>query len=463
VGSHRHIQIKTRILSASRIRRAIYLVPLVAIILVGCRGREYQWSAFSTEVATGSVSYPLQISANRRYFVDQKRVPFLLHGDAAWSLISGLTKPEAEAYLEDRRDKGFNAVIVNLIEHKFKGPKNREGEEPFLVRGDFATPNEKYFEHADWVIRKAGEKGILVILAPCYLGAEADEGWYEEVLANGVEKSAGYARYVASRYKNFDNVVWLLAGDRKPDRATPHVRVMAAAIREADGRHLVTAHLERDVSTRDVFSSDSWVDFNATYTGPVVYEKLLRDYNRTPTMPTILVESYYEGEHGSTPQRIRRQAYWALLNGAAGQIIGNRFVWQFDPGWRSALGSPGNHAMVHLKALFLSRRWYEMVPDSQLVAEGSGELGGYDYLAAARTVDGTTAIVYFPTPRTILVNLSRIAGPQARALWFDPRTGQAALAGVFDTQRQAEFHPPGWEDWVLLLDSTSRYTSESGQ
>jgi hypothetical protein len=61
----------------------------------------------------------------------RKAPPSLVHGDAAWSVIAGLTKPEAEAYLEDRGRKGFNAAVLNLIERKFIGPKNRYGEPPF--------------------------------------------------------------------------------------------------------------------------------------------------------------------------------------------------------------------------------------------------------------------------------------------------------------------------------------------
>jgi hypothetical protein len=427
---------------------------LIAILLFACRGREYNWSELSGGAPKAPAFFPLKISANRRYFVDQNGAPFLIHGDAAWSLISGLSNAEAESYLEDRRRKGFNALIVNLIEHKFRGPRDRHGEEPFLVRGDFGTPNEKYFEHADWVIRKAGEKGILVILAPCYLGAAGtNEGWYEEVLANGVEKSAVYARYVANRYKGFDNVIWLLAGDRNPNQVTSHVRAMAAAIHEADGRNLLTAELDRDVSTRDIFPNDAWVDFNSTYTGPLVYQEVLKDYGRAPVMPTILIESYYEGEHGSTPQRIRRQAYWALLSGAAGQVMGNRPVWLFDPGWQKELDSEGNQSMVHLRALFESRPWYEMTPDPNLVSEGSGELGKDNRIAAALAFDGKSAIIYLPTSRTIIVNLSRLSGCQVKAVWFNPRTGQSALAGFFDTSHQIQFDPPGWRDWILLLDS----------
>ena len=50
--------------------------------------------------------YPLRVGPDHRYLVDQSGAPFLIQGDAPWSLISGLTNEEAELYLEnpDRRD-----------------------------------------------------------------------------------------------------------------------------------------------------------------------------------------------------------------------------------------------------------------------------------------------------------------------------------------------------------------------
>ena len=74
--------------------------------------------------------------------------------------------------------------------------------------------------HADWVIRKAAEKGIQVFLAPIYLGyIGTNEGWVKEVLANGPEKSRDWGRYVGKRYASFNNIVWLIGGDRNPDTA----------------------------------------------------------------------------------------------------------------------------------------------------------------------------------------------------------------------------------------------------
>ena len=61
----------------------------------------------------------LSVSANHRYLVDQNRNPFLLQGDAAWSLIVAMSNAEVEQYLSNRKAKGFNAIMVELIEHRY--------------------------------------------------------------------------------------------------------------------------------------------------------------------------------------------------------------------------------------------------------------------------------------------------------------------------------------------------------
>ena len=424
---------------------------------------------FSADFAGAAPSaYPLKVSANRRYLVEQSDAPFLYHGDAAWSLIVGLTEPETELYLENRRRKGFNSLIVNLIEHKFAShpPRNRADEMPFNTPGDFSTPNEKYFAHADWVIRKAGEKGIQIVLAPAYLGyAGTEEGWYEEVLANGPAKCRQYGRFVGNRYRDFDNILWLMGGDRNPDEAYREVDAMALGIKETDRRHLFSAHVAPEYSPVDVYRKATWLDVNVTYTYKLIHDSLLKDYNRTPIIPFFLIESSYEGEHNSSAVQIRRQAYWAILCGGAGQSIGNRPIWLFDRGWQQAMDASASVGMTHLKSLFASRHWYELVPDQkhEVVTGGLGEFHGLDYLAAARTEDGGTVIAYLPTPREISVELSKVSGTRVRVWWFDPRTGKAKLTGEFPTRGTRDFIPPGEDDWVLVLDDASKNLAAPGQ
>jgi hypothetical protein len=413
--------------------------------------------------------YPLKAGANKRYLVGQNNAPFLVQGDAGWSLIVQLNDADVVRYLVNRHQKGFNAVMVNLIEHHYctHPPRNLAGDGPFTTPGGFSTPNEKYFAHADWVIRKAAENGIAVLLYPIYLGAKGtDDGWVEEALANGPEKCLDYGRYLGKRYKDFDNIVWMMGGDRHPGPALEDVDMVALGIKEYDQRHVFSAHCDPDHSAVDDYSGGRWLDFNTTYTYGIVHEKLLRDYNRKPAMPFVLIESSYEGEYNASEVQIRRQAYWSVLCGGFGHVFGNNPIWHFDgPGlfpakatWQQAMDLPGSVDMQIWAELFHSRNWYDLIPDQrhEVVTNGLGEFNGLDYLAAASTSDGSTVIAYLPTPRTISVDMSKIAGSQVKAWWFDPRKGKAAAAGVFPASGTHEFTPPGDGDWVLVLDNAAQ-------
>jgi hypothetical protein len=426
------------------------IVSIVAAVLFTAAGLQ-----------AGAPAYPLKVGPTGRYLTDQKGVPFLMHGDTPWSLIAELSGPDAELYLDDRRQKGFNSIIVNLIEHKFSSnpPNNKAGDPPFLTPGDFAAPNESYFSHADRVIRLAAERGMQVLLAPCYLGYKGmDEGFYEEVKAAGREKCRAYGRFVGSRYRNFDNLIWLIGGDRNPEDVMPQVLAMAEGIRETDDRHLFTAHTAPEYAPADVYAGEPWLSVNNTYTYKLVHDLLFRDYFREPVRPFFLIESTYEGEHNASAAQIRRQAYWAVLCGGCGQFFGNRPIWLFAEGWKEALNARGSRDMAVLKSLFLSRKWHDLVPDRnhEALTSGLGEFNGLDYLAAALTSDRSTLIAYMPSAREVTVDLSKIAGSRVKAWWFDPQTGTSSPAGNFETRGPRPFTPPDSGDWILVVDDASR-------
>jgi len=425
---------------------------------------------------TGGGATQLAVSANHRYLVDQNHVPYLLQGDAGWSLIVVPNDQEVERYLKNRRDKGFNAVLVELIEHRFskKPPLNSAGDGPFTTPGDFSAPNEKYFAHADWVIRKAGEYDIQVLLTPIYLGyVGTDEGWIEELKKLEPEKCLTYGQYLGKRYKDFDNIVWVMGGDRNPNDVIEKVDLIALGIREFDKRHLFTAHGNSEPSTPEQFGGGGWLDINSSYSCETVHERLFRDYNHQPVLPTFLIESCYEGEHNSSEVQIRRQAYWAVLCGGFGHVFGNNPLWHFEGPtlfpfegtWQQAMDLPGSVGMMYWGRLFRSRRWFDLLPDQkhEVVMAGVGEFLGNDYLAAGRTLEGNTVIAYMPTKRTIKVDMSKVSGSQAIGWWFDPRSGRATTAGTFPTNGVREFTPPEDGDWVLVLDDASKKFPPPGQ
>jgi hypothetical protein len=414
-------------------------------------------------------AFPLSIAAGRRHLEDAAGQPFLLHGDTAWSLIAQLTREDAATYLRDREARGFNAILVNLVEHRFasRPPANAYGHQPFLTPGDFATPGEDYFAHADWVLHQAAERGMLVLLAPAYLGAGGGaEGWYREMTASGPAKLRAYGDYLGRRYAGFTNILWVHGGDFDPPRKDL-VRAVAEGIGALDPRALHTAHCAPETAAIDYWKDEPWLHLDNVYTYGPVRTAALRRYARPERMPFILIESAYENEHRAGERRVRTQAWQALLSGACGHLYGNNPVWHLDgrglhpapTSWQAALASRGAQSMTHLRTLMSSIHWWRLVPDANgtPVADGAG--GERDPAAAATSDDATLAVAYLPGIRDMNVALHRLRGPRVQARWYDPSSGgfSGAAAAPLAASGTHTFRPhgvnsAGLEDWVLLLE-----------
>lgn len=417
---------------------------------------------------------PLKASDNGRYLADQKGAPFLVVGDTAWSMIAQLEDQDIALYLDDRKKRGFNSIIVNLLEHKFssKAPANRLGQRPFKVPGDFSTPNPAYFDYAYDVIEQANDRGIVVWLAPAYLGyGGGDEGFFKEIKAGGREKLFAYGRFLAERFGDLPNLVWMLGGDYTPepsDRWT--ITELAQGIRSGDTTHLITAHLAPEKSAAAIFGKEPWLTLDTVYSyEAALFRPLLAEYELAPPRPCVLIETTYEGEHKSTPSQIRRQAYWAMLGGACGQFFGNNPIWHFDgPGlfhspltWRQALAADGSRDMAHLARFFKSVPWFDLVPDAKHALLKGGLGTSPSTALAARTRDGKTAVVYAPSTgvevRVIKLDLSSFKPPVA-AQWFSPATGKSATVNgaPLPASESVQLRSPGnngagANDWLLLL------------
>jgi hypothetical protein len=238
-------------------------------------------------------------------------------------------------------------------------------------------------------------------------------------------------------------------------------------IKKYDPIILFSAQAAPEVKTIDWYGGTDhggWLDLNTVYSYAIVHKRVADEYQRRPVMPLVLIESTYEGEHNATSLQVRRQAYWAILNGACGQFMGNNPIWLFNPGWKEALDLPGSQDMAHLKTLFTSRGWHHLIPDlkREAVTHGWGELNGLDTLAAARAEDGSCVIAYLPTPRTVKVDLARLSGERKRCWWYDPRSGQAQAAGDFGGEGPLDLVPPGEDDWVLVIDDASKVATPPG-
>jgi len=233
----------------------------------------------------------------------------------------------------------------------------------------------------------------------------------------------------------------------------------------------MTAHHSPGSSGIEAFGEQEWLDVNNFYGyQKSLFRPMLAEYRRQPVRPFVLLETTYEGEHGSTPDEIRRQAYWAMLSGACGQFFGNNPIWHFDgPGlfpakmtWRQALNDSGSRDMALLRSLFASLPWYELVPEDQhsVVVEGYGD--GTATVLTARTEDGSLSVSYVPSPSSandaLTVALNGFAAP-VKARWYNPVSGRvfAVTGSPFENRGTRRFLSPGDNgsragDWVLILD-----------
>lgn len=441
---------------------------LFASAVLGAETAPSNGGAGSGDAGNGGQPFPLRVATNERYLTDCSGRPFLINGDTAWSLIGDLPREDALRYLEDRRRRGFNTILVNLIEHHFArtAPKNFYGAAPFSTPGDFSSPNEDYFTHADWVIERAAALGLVLLLTPAYLGYNGGrEGWYREMLSSGVDKLRIYGEFLGKRYARFSNIIWLHGGDFNPPRKEV-VETIAEAIRRVAPGAIHSAHCGPETTASNYWGAEDWLDLDTLYTRGPVFREANQLIEGRQIRPFIMLEGAYESEHGAGGHRLRTQAYQALLSGACGHVFGNNPIWHFEgpgifnapQGWRAALDSPGAHSMSHLARLFGSLPWWELVPDShnRLLVTGAGN--DDDRAVAAYSEKRTLAIVYAPTGRMLDLDTSMLVAGNVEARWFDPTSGTFHQNSIpvwpsygIQQVRTPGLNAAGDPDWVLML------------
>ena len=441
-----------------------------ATFVLACTGAGGTTSVSVTvevDAVAGTPRFPLHVED--RHLVDAAGNPFLVQGDSAWSLIAQLNREDTQTYLDDRKARGFNTLLISLVEHRFasRAPANIYGDAPFVRAGDFSTPNEAYFEHADWVLNRARQMGFLILLTPAYLGFDGGaEGWYADLSGASDATLTNYGRFVGARYGSLGNIVWVHGGDYDPPQRRV-VRLIAAGVAAVDAIGLATAHGAPETAPGEFWRGEAWLSFDNVYSYNAIDAQAKAAYQRLPTRPFILIETAYENEHGTTGKSIRTAAYTALLEGAAGNVFGNNPIWHFNsptgPGsngtqWKTALGQPGSTSMTRLWSVIGALRWWTLEPATDRVMTSGAAPGG----VAALARDRDFALAYLPSTRTIRVDLGLLAGPSVAATWINPangtRTGAPGsplAAGASQSLTPpASGNPDG--DWVLLLESQAR-------
>jgi hypothetical protein len=455
----------------------------------------------------------IRVSENNKFLITKEGKPFFWLGDTDWELFHRLTREEAEEFLEIRRQQGFNVMqAVALAEFNGIREPNRHGDWPLnnedptqlaITPGD--NPKNQYeydyWDHVDFVINKAAEKGMYIGLLPTW-GDKLAHMWGDGPIIFNEQNAEVYAANLAKRYAKQWNVIWILGGDRpavyswkikeeeKKYDDRPLWRAMAKGIESILGKEaFITYHpAGGSNSTSQYIQEEPWLDMNAFQSGhgsreADAWDWVTRDLSYKPQKPTLDMEPCYE-DHPVNPwdgkwtrQRgyftaydVRARIYRGVFAGACGVTYGHHQIWQFmnkdlyepvNPGdtiipWRNAARAMAAEQMQYLKKLMLSRPYETRVGDQSLIKSEVGK-SYIDLVYATRNEDGSYAMIYLPQNKPVSIDLSKISGSLKNSWWFDPRTGKSIQGKSIKGKSTQTFTPPSeGQDWVLIIDDASK-------
>ncbi len=443
-------------------------------------------STLIISIFSNMVFAQLQVSPNKRFLQTADGKPFFWLGDTAWELFHRLNREEATMYLKNRADKGFTVIqAVVLAELDGLHDPNPYGERP-LENDDPTKPREAYFQHVDFIVRKAAEFNLYIGMLPTWGDKVFKAHWGVGPEIFTVENARVYGKWLGNRYQNDKNIVWLLGGDRNPRNENDIAlwRAMAAGIEEAVGKNnaLMSFHPQpngiQDGGTAKWFHNDDWLDFNMFQTGHCrdlsLWERMAYAYNLKPVKPVVDGEPIYE-DHPvcfnvqdlgtSSAYDVRKAAYFDVFAGAFGHTYGCHDIWQMyapnraplnGPGrpWYIALDLPGAGQMKYVRALIESRPMFDRIPDQSLITDA---LGAHDHVQATRGND--YIFVYSSQGKKFTVNTNKISGKEINSYWYNPRNGEVKNNNKSVKNAQQEFTPPSTgygQDWVLIIDDASK-------
>jgi hypothetical protein len=462
----------------------------------------------------------IQVSSNNRFLQTKDGKPFFWLGDTDWELFHRMTREEATDFINLRAEQGFNVLqAVALAEMNGIREPNRYGDYPLNNEDPtqlLVTPGSNpanayeydYWDHVDFIINKAAEKGVYIGLLPTW-GDKLAHMWGEGPIIFNEKNAEEYGSTLAKRYARQWNILWILGGDRpavykwKIDGVDKDFddrslwRAMARGIENVLGKEaFITYHPSGGrYRTTDYIHNESWLDMNAFQSGHGAREAdpwiwVQEDLAKTPVKPTLDMEPCYE-DHPVNPwdgkwtrQRgyfnahdVRARIYRGVLAGGCGVTYGHHQIWQFlnkelyapinigDTiiGWRTAAKAEAAYQMQYLKKLMLSRPYFSRIADQSLIRSSVGSTY-IDLVYATRDESRSYAMVYLPQNKPVTIDLSKISGGAKNVWWFNPRTGQATAGKSAKGNGSQSFTPPKeGADWVLVIDDASKRFGEPGK
>lgn len=92
-----------------------------------------------------------------------------------------------------------------------------------------------YWDHMDYIIETAEQNGIYIGMV-CIWGGLVKSGRMD------VEEAQAYGKFLAERYKDAPNIIWIIGGDIQCDIKSEVWHALARSTRPTTPNHLMTFH-----------------------------------------------------------------------------------------------------------------------------------------------------------------------------------------------------------------------------
>ncbi len=444
-------------------------------------------------------------SSDGTYFTDQNGQPRLLVGEDIWDIIinagewnGGNYQADIDAYTASRAAQGYTAAEVEMFStnapnstYVFDDGRDNEGSWPFNGSTDpTTTPNATFWARRDYFLSSCAAQGITVVFSASTAALGVTGCWIRSWTTT---QWTAYGTFLAGRYKNTPNILWITGDDYFGDRDT-ELSAWLTALRAAGDTHLVAIQGFQETTSRFAYnpthsadplsfcvnSQYDWVyTYNPSYNGVTYaqqFEPSGSDVVQGP-VPPVWGDGFYLASGtaaGQTDVRLERQLiWWALSSGAAGFSTGDNEVYTWLSGSAALVTSKTFYSAVMPAITGAFRNlpgWQKLVSDwnSALVTAGRGTRsadtstgsGGYDantdnYVSASRAADGSLAVIYCAQAFSITIDQSKMAAGYT-VIWIDPVNG-ATSAGTpgstFNSGTAKGSNSAGDPDWVLVLQA----------
>lgn len=417
--------------------------------------------------SSADVGDTYSVSPNGRY-LRKNGEPFLVVADTAWRACSGMTAAQMDTYLETRAAQGVNTVhgCIPITDYSPGSASDLIASTNPMVLG------ESFWSMNDHFVAKATSLGMAVV-QPIIWGPHSD------YFITSKEVARAYAKAIASRYKQYRNMIFLPVGEYHKvawtgsfpnwDKTPAFGAAGKAWVEEyalgaragANAASLIVEHPDAGRTPREHFINSPWLDaymLQSYMDGDHNTSQMALDYAATPVKPFWQGEIFYVGGEfngiTATSDKVRAAAYQSWMSGGAGFSYGHGNVWQFADGWQAALNHESAAEIFGVFGGFTATHHDENNTPAQDLLNSPGVVTDYrTYQTAMRTPEG--AVFYTPRGENLSVNVAALGTTSITAHWVNPRDGSTTAPVAVPLQAAVSFDPPGapadTNDYLLVL------------